>query len=607
MVGLAVLLLFAPLAWALGELSQKPGTAGCISETGTAGACRDGKALEGAEGVAASADGKSVYVTSGVSDGVAVFDRDPATGALTQKAGPAGCISEDGTGGLCQNGAALDGAVAVAASGDGKSVYVAAALSNSVAVFNRDPATGALTQKAGTAGCVSETGTGGACQDGNALKGAFSVSPSPDGRSVYVASLASGAVAVLDRDPATGALTQKAGTAGCVSDDGTGGACQDGTELKGAFSVSPSPDGRSVYVASQISGAVAVFDRDPATAALTQKAGTAGCVSDDGTGGACQDGTALVGAFSVAAGPDGKSVYVASATLDAVAVFDRDPATGALTQKPGTAGCVSETGTGGDCQDGTALDSAVAVAASPDGKSVYVASADSDAVAVFDRDATGALAQKPGLACVSESGTGACQDGTALDGAIGVTVSPDGTSLYAASAFSNSVAIFDRATPSPPASPPPPAPAPPDTLAPTVTGFRLTPARFRVASAGTPTDAHAAARRRRAPRGSRLRFTLSERARARILIERALPGRRVGGRCRPATRRLRRRPSCSRHKLVGSLSRHNLPAGPNTVRFSGRIGRRALARGRYRATITATDPADNHSAPSRAGFAIARG
>ena len=69
-----LVLLVATAAWAVGELTQKPGTAGCISEFGNGGACVNGRALDGAIGVAASADGKSVYVASFVSDAVAVFD-----------------------------------------------------------------------------------------------------------------------------------------------------------------------------------------------------------------------------------------------------------------------------------------------------------------------------------------------------------------------------------------------------------------------------------------------------------------------------------------------------------------------------------------------------
>jgi DNA-binding beta-propeller fold protein YncE len=138
-----------------------------------------------------------------------------------------------------------------------------------------------------------------------------------------VASFNSDAVAVFDRDAATGALTQKAGTAGCISETGTGGACAGGVALDGPFSVAVSPDGRSVYVASFNSDAVAVFDRDAATGALTQKAGTARCVSEADFG-VCTAGVALDGPFSMAVSPDGHSVYLASALADAVAVFTRD-------------------------------------------------------------------------------------------------------------------------------------------------------------------------------------------------------------------------------------------------------------------------------------------
>ena len=83
-----------------------------------------------------------------------------------------------------------------------------------------------------------------------------------------------------------------------------------------------SPDGTSVYATSSTSGAVVVFDR-AADGTLTQKAGIAGCISDTGTAGACTDGTAIDGALSVTVSPDGTSVYAASENSDAVVVFDR--------------------------------------------------------------------------------------------------------------------------------------------------------------------------------------------------------------------------------------------------------------------------------------------
>jgi DNA-binding beta-propeller fold protein YncE len=388
-VGLA--LVVPAVAWAIGELTQKGGTAGCVSETGTGGACQDGKALNTPFGLSVSSDGKNVYVAS-TGGSVAILDRG-TTGELTQKAGTAGCVSEDGTGGACQDGRAIGAPQDVAVSPDGKSVYVAALAvsSGSVAILDRNTATGELTEKAGTAGCVSEDGTGGVCQDGKALDGPQDIAVSPDGKSIYVPTATSDAVAILDRNTTTGELTQKGGTAGCVSETGTGAACQDGKALDGATAVAVSPDSGSVYVGAYDSNSVAIFDRNTSgTGELTQKAGTAGCVSATGADSGCQDGRAVRGPynFGVAVSPDGKSVYVGSYNLGAVAIFDRNTSgTGELTQKAGTAGCVSDDGTddaGGACQDGKALGSAIGVVTSPDDRSVYVASSEG-AVAIFDR------------------------------------------------------------------------------------------------------------------------------------------------------------------------------------------------------------------------------
>ena len=121
------------------------------------------------------------------------------TGALTQPAGTAGCISDDGSG-PCTDGRALNGAASVAVSPDGKSVYAASVNNDSVVRFNRNTTTGAIIQPAGTAGCISETGSG-PCADGHGLSFAFSVEVSADGKSVYVASLLSDAVVRFNRAP----------------------------------------------------------------------------------------------------------------------------------------------------------------------------------------------------------------------------------------------------------------------------------------------------------------------------------------------------------------------------------------------------------------------
>jgi DNA-binding beta-propeller fold protein YncE len=552
-------------AAATGDLIQKPGAAGCLSVIGF---CLPGTGLDGPSSATVSPDGQTVYVASEISNAVAVFDR-AADGTLTQKRGPAGCISDTGAG-RCSDGAELGGPASVTVSPDGQSAYVAAALSDAVAVFDRAP-NGRLTQKPGAAGCISDTGAG-PCVDGTALDGAIAVTLSPDGKNAYVASGRSDAVAVFDR-AADGTLTQKPGTAGCISDTGAG-PCVNGAALDAALDVALSLDGKSAYVPSAFSSAVAVFDR-AADGTLTQKRGEAGCISDTGSG-RCGDGTTLDGAQAVTVSPDGKSAYVGSAN-DGVTMFDRGPK-GRLTQKPGAAGCISDTGAG-PCADGRALESPTSLTVSPDGQSAYIASAN-DGVTMFDRAPNGTLAQKPGTAgCISDTGAGPCVDGTALDGAQAVTVSPDGKSTYVASFFSDAVAVFDREPISPPRR---------DTTNPVVGDLEISPPRVA------------------ARVGANVSYRLSEPATVRFTVERALPGRRVGGRCVKPKRSNRHAQRCTRHQALRGSFTHRDKAGQNSFTFSGRLRARQLQPGLYRLRVVATDRAANKSRPRRDRFRIVR-
>ena len=140
-----------------------------------------------------------------------------------------------------------------------------------------------------------------------------------------------------------------------------------------------------------------------------------------------------------------------------------------------------------------------------------------------------------------------------------------------------------------------------DTLAPGVLSFNMTNPVFAVGPRATPL----AAGRRRVPRGTKFRFNVTEAGTVRIAIQRARPGRRLRGRCRKPSKRLRSRPRCTRWVRVGTLTRR-VPAGRSRVTFSGRLGRRALHRGSHRAGLVATDAAGNRSRVKRVKFRVVR-
>jgi hypothetical protein len=71
-----------------------------------------------------------------------------------------------------------------------------------------------------------------------------------------------------------------------------------------------------------------------------------------------------------------------------------------------------------------------------------------------------------------------------------------------------------------------------------------------------------------------------------LTIQRRLPGR------------------LARYRTVGRIKRAGV-RGPNGIRFRGRIGRRTLGPGRYRAVIAAVDAGGNRSTQKRTRFRVA--
>ena len=151
------------------------------------------------------------------------------------------------------------GADTVAVSPDGASVYVAAGLEDGLGIFSRDPQTGALTQLHGTAGCIVDAVAIG-CALGRAFVDPEGVAVSPDGASVYVGAFGSGAVDVFDRHSKTGRVTQKPGRGGCFVKQPTP-LCTKGRALAAANALAVSPNGARVYAGAFQANAIAVFRR----------------------------------------------------------------------------------------------------------------------------------------------------------------------------------------------------------------------------------------------------------------------------------------------------------------------------------------------------------
>jgi DNA-binding beta-propeller fold protein YncE len=281
---------------------------------------------------------------------------------------------------------------------------------------------------------------------------------SPDGRNLYTSSTDDDAVAIFDRDLDQGTVAQKAGAAGCiVNGPSTDVTTCDNTAraIDGEGQMAISPDGENLYVATDAAHAVAVFDRDALTGALTQKVGAAGCIVDGPSAdiATCDNtGRGLGGAVAISVSSDGKSVYVAASASDAVAVFDRDATSGALTQRPGAEGCtVNEPSTDiATCNNtARALDQPRGVVVSPDREVVYVSAFASDAIAAFDRNTgNGALTQKADAeGCIVDgpaTDVATCDNGgRALNGPRDVALSPEGRNAYVAVEGSNAIAVFD--------------------------------------------------------------------------------------------------------------------------------------------------------------------
>ena len=301
---------------------------------------------------------------------------------------------------------------------------------------------------------------------GRALSGPESVVVAPDGRNVYVGSY--GGLAVFGRNPRTGALRQLRGATGCVLAPAHAARCshRGARALLWPAVLAVSPDGRNVYAVtgSSSGNALLVFRRNLTTGALTKLGTRDGCIATpvlSRTG--CTAAPSLAGplfCYSLALSADGKNLYLGS--CGDLTVFSRRSATGGLSELPSPNGCIDANGPPGHpCAGDTGTEPETGIALSPDGKSLYFAfnvgrpgpgtATQPGGITIFSRNVgSGALTR---LGCITETGSrGACTKARGLESPRGLAVTHDGRNVYTSGFAGQSccrdgdVAVFRRVT-----------------------------------------------------------------------------------------------------------------------------------------------------------------
>jgi 6-phosphogluconolactonase (cycloisomerase 2 family) len=310
-----------------GNVRQLPGPAGCLAEDPSL-PCAHVAGVSTVEDIVLTRDQRFVYVVNLNGHAVLLFRRNPRTGTLSVVADRSGCLARD-PGGVdrpCRHGRTLRRPRSLTLSPDQRFAYVSAIANDALLVFKRDPATGVLSQLPGTAGCLTGVSVDG-CTAVRGLRGTHRLTITANGRFAYAAGKrdqtggGGSSVVAFRRDPKTGALTELAGAAGCLTEDDLDG-CQVSRSIEGAHAVMFDATEQTAYVSTDRTG-IAVLRRDRKTGRLSQLPGAYGCVDDPKVN---QETTctparrAAYDHFLVLSG-DGRFAYVAGENSSAVLVF----------------------------------------------------------------------------------------------------------------------------------------------------------------------------------------------------------------------------------------------------------------------------------------------
>ena len=348
--------------------------------------------LDAARHIAVSADGSQLFVTGDVDNAAVTFVEVDKNAGTLRRLNLYRALSIDG----------LAGASALALSPDNSLLYITAATDNALSVWRVDAGAGTLERTD-----LHEDGE----ENIDGLDTPSDLAVSPDGRLVFVVSEGDNALSVwqVDAEALAPAITQSA-----LYRDGSGGI--DG--LDGASGIAISPDGSLLFVAAQADDALSVWRVNTADGTVEQT---------DLHKHAAGNTEGLDGVSDLALSPDGRLLFAASETGDALSVWQVNARASAPTimhsalylDDDGAAGLPE----GADAEfDG--LDGVSDLALSSDGGLLFVTARTDDTLSVWEVDAAaGTLMQSTLHRDGSEGADG-------LDGAFDVELSPDDSLLF---------------------------------------------------------------------------------------------------------------------------------------------------------------------------------
>jgi 6-phosphogluconolactonase (cycloisomerase 2 family) len=365
-----------------------------------------------------SPEGTHAYVASESGDAVLQFTRNAA--------GDLGFVRQYTTASTGFGSARLDAARDIELSADGRFLYVAAQAANGVSVLARDTSTGDLSfVQAAFDAQVDPLAAGGTVRG---LVGAGALALSPDGAHLYVTGSSGNSLAVFARDAGNGQLRFLEAEVDAQNDASDAGGSV--AALDRPAGVVVSGDGRQVYVAARFGNALVVFNRE--SDGGSAQFGRLSYVTSHRDGQLGIEG--LGGAFALVLSSDGKHLYVASESDDAVVLFDR-AGDGSLTRRSQwTRGAAGLPG----------MDGAQAIALSLDGSELYVAGFADHSVTVFARALNGAAGQVAGALTPRQTIFDGDGEVNAMAGPVAFALSPDEAHVYVAANVDNAIVRFGR-------------------------------------------------------------------------------------------------------------------------------------------------------------------